>query len=117
MNSAMTRSLCRLLIVLMAWVPFHVAQAGLISTEQAVASAQGDRAAVLNVIQRADVARQLQALGVDVTAAKDRVGAMTDEEVRSLAATLQSAPAGADGTGVAIVILLGVLIWYFYFRR
>ena len=117
MNSAMTRSLCRLLVVLMAWVPFHVAQAGLISTEQAVASAQSDRVAVLNVIQRADVARQLQAFGVDLAAAKDRVGAMTDEEVRSLASTLQSAPAGADGTGVAIVILLGVLIWYFYFRR
>lgn len=117
MNSAMTRTLCRLLIVLMAWVPFHVAQAGLISTEQAVTSAQSDRAAVLSVIQRTDVARQLETFGVDLATAKGRVAAMTDEEVRSLAGTLQSAPAGADGTGVAVVILLGVLIWYFYFRR
>jgi len=35
-----------MLIVLMAWMPFQVAQAGIISTDQAVASAQSDRAAV-----------------------------------------------------------------------
>src|SRR3990172_5319277 len=117
MTSAMTGTLCRLLTVLMAWMPFHVAQAGIISTDQAVLSAQADRAAVLNLIQRSDVAGQLQSLGVDLAAAKDRVGAMTDDEVRSLAGQLQSLPAGADGTGLVVLILVGVLVWYFFFRR
>ena len=116
MNFPMTRTLCRLLIVLMAWMPFHVAQAGIISTDQAVASAQADRTAVLNLISRADVAGQLQALGLDPAIAKDRVAALTDEEVQSLAGKLNAVPAGADGTGVVVVILIGVLIWYFFFR-
>ena len=117
MNSALTRTFCRLLIVLMAWTPFQVAQAGIISTDQAVMSAQSDRAAVLNLIQRSDVASQLQSLGVDLATARDRVAAMTDNEVRSLADTLQSMPAGADGTGLVVLILIGVLIWYFAFRK
>ena len=116
MNFPMTRTLCRLLIVLMAWMPFHVAQAGIISTDQAVASAQADRTAVLNLISRADVAGQLQALGLDPAIAKDRVAALTDKEVQSLAGKLNAVPAGADGTGVVVVILIGVLIWYFFFR-
>lgn len=116
MNSAITRMFCRLLIVLMAWMPMHVVQAGIISTDQAVASAQADRAAVLNLISRADVASQLQALGVDPATAQDRVAALTDDEVRSLAGKLQSLPAGADATGVVVVIIIAVLIWYFFFR-
>ena len=116
MNSAMTRMFCRLLIVLMAWMPMHVAQAGIISTDQAVASAQSDRAAVLSLISRSDVASQLQALGVDPATAQDRVAALTDDEVRSLAGKLQSLPAGADATGVVVVIIIAVLIWYFFFR-
>jgi len=117
MNSALTRTLCRLLIVMMAWTPFHIAQAGIISTDQAIVSSQSDRAAVLNLIQRSDVASQLQALGVDLATAKDRVAALTDTEVSSLAGQLQSLPAGADGTGVVVLILIGVLVWYFFFRR
>lgn len=117
MNSPMTRTLCRLLIVLMAWMPVHFAQAGIISTDQVVTSAQADRAAVLNLISRADVASQLQALGLDAATAKDRVAALTDEEVGSLAGKLQALPAGADGTAVVIIILIGVLIWYFWFRK
>ena len=117
MNFPMTRTLCRLLIVLMAWMPFHVAQAGIISTDQAVASAQADRAAVLNLISRSDVASQLQALGLDPAIAKDRVAALTDEEVQSLAGKLNALPAGADGTGLVVLILIGVLVWYFFFRK
>jgi uncharacterized protein DUF6627 len=118
MTSVMNRTLCRLLIVLMAWTPFQMAYAGVISTDQAVAgSAQADRAAVLSVISRSDVSGQLQALGLDAATAKDRVAALTDEEVRSLNGQLQALPAGGDGWVVAAVILIGVLIWYFWFRR
>ena len=117
MNTVMTRTLCRLLIVLMAWTPFHLANAGIISTDQVVGSAQADRAAVLNLISRSDVASQLQGLGLDAATAKDRVAALTDDEVRSLAGNLQALPAGADGTGLVVLILIGVLVWYFFFRR
>ena len=118
MTSVMKRALCNLLIVLMAWTPFHMAYAGVISTDQAVgASTQGDRAAVLAAISRSDVTSQLQSLGLDASTAKDRVAAMTDEEVRSLNGQLQALPAGGDGWAVAAVILIAVLVWYFWFRR
>ena len=115
MNSVMTRTLCRLLIVLMAWTPFQLAHAGIISTDQAVGSAQAERAAVLGLIQRADVAGQLQSFGVDLSSAKDRVAAMTDEEVRSLAGKLNALPAGGDAW--VIVILVGVILWLVFWRR
>jgi hypothetical protein len=105
-----------LLIVLMAWTPFQLAYAGVISTDQAIGSAQADRAAVLSLVQRSDVQNQLQTLGVDPSTAKDRVAAMTDEEVRSLNNQLPALPAGADGAGWALVIIAAVLIWYFFFR-
>jgi len=115
MTSAMTRTLCRLLIVLMAWTPFHIAQAGVISTDQAIVSAQADRAAVLNLIQRSDVAGQLQSLGVDLSTAKDRVAAMTDEEVRSLTGKLNAVPAGGDG--LVVLLLVGVILWLVFWRK
>ena len=116
--TSMKRTLCRLLIVLMAWTPFQMAYAGVISTDQAVAaSAQADRAAVLSVISRSEVSSQLAALGLDAATAKDRVSALTDEEVRSLNGQLQALPAGGDGWVIAAVILIGVLIWYFAFRK
>jgi hypothetical protein len=105
-------------MVTMAWVPAHLAYAGMIGTDQVAPSAvQLDRAAVLGMVGRADVARQLQALGVDPAAAKERVAAMTDEEIRSLAGELHSVPAGADGSGLAILILVGVIVWLVWFRR
>lgn len=115
MNSAITRTLCRVLIVLMAWTPFHWAQAGIISTEQAVVSAQADRAVVLNLVQRSDVAGQLQSLGVDLETAKARIASLTDEEVRSLAGNLHAVPAGGDG--LVILILVGVILWLVFWRK
>ncbi len=115
MNSALTSTLCRLLIVLMSWTPFQLAQAGIISTDQAIVSAQSERAAVLNLIQRADVARQLQSFGVELATAMDRVAAMTDDEVRSLTGKLNAVPAGGDG--LVVLILVGVLLWLVFWRK
>ena len=120
MTSVMKRTLCRLLIALMAWTPFQIAHAGIISTDQAVAaaSAQADRTAVLSFISRSEIASQLQAMGLDAATAKDRVAALTDEEVRSLNGQLQALPAGgSSGWAIAAVILIVALIWYFAVRR
>ena len=85
MNTAWARSVCRLLIVLMALAPYQVAQAGMIGTDRVVASAsQADRDTILNFVTRSDVASQLQALGLDPSTAKDRVAAMTDQEVQAM---------------------------------
>lgn len=114
MKSVWARTICRLLIVLMAWSPF--AQAGMIGTDQVVtaASAAADRSTVLNFVARGDVSSQLQALGLDPATAKDRVAAMTDQEVQSLAGRIDSMPAGGDTAGILLLILVVAAVWYFW---
>jgi len=113
MKSAWARTICRLLIVLMAWTPFQWAQAGMIGTDQVVAStAQADRAAVLSFVSRADVASQLQSFGIDASTAKDRVAAMTDQELRTIAGKIEAMPAGASSSGWVILIIIVLVIWW-----
>jgi uncharacterized protein DUF6627 len=121
MKSVWARLFCRLLVALMIWTPYQFATAGMIGTEQVVtASPQADRAAVLGFVNRGDVARQLQSLGIDPKTAQDRIGALSDQEVQSLAGKIQSLPAGADSADVAVGILIiaviVVVVWYLWKR-
>ena len=119
MKSVWARTLCRLLMVLVVWSPMQFAQAGMIGTEQVAGLAtQADRDTVLQFLGRADVTSQLQSLGVDPATAKDRVAAMTDQEVQSLAGKIDSMPAGGDTLGVIILLLIvGAVVWWVWFRR
>jgi hypothetical protein len=121
MKSVWARIFCRLLVALMIWTPYQFATAGMIGTDQVVtASAQADRAAVVGFVGRGDVARQLQSLGIDPKTAQDRIGALSDQEVQSLAGKIQSLPAGADSADVAVGILIiaviAVVVWYLWKR-
>ena len=113
MSMSFVRLVSRLLVVCLIALPFQ-ANAGLIGTDQVVtaAQAQASRALVASQITRADVAGQLQSLGLSPQAAAERVAALTDVEVAKLAGQIQSLPAGADGTTVVVLNLIGVLIWW-----
>jgi len=106
-------------MVLMVWAPVQFANAGMIGTDQvASVASQADRNTVLQLLGRADVTSQLQSLGVDPASAKDRVAAMTDQEVRSLADRIQSLPAGADSSGtILLLVVIGFAVWWIWFRR
>lgn len=119
MKSVWARTLCRLLMVLMVWSPIQFAQAGMIGTDQIVAAAsQADRTTVLDFLGRAEVTSQLQALGIDPATAKDRVAAMSDQEVQSLAGRIHSFPAGASDAGLILLILVvAAVVWWVWFRR
>ena len=117
MKSVWTRTICRLLVALMIWTPYQMAQAGLIGTDQAAApSSQADRAAVLSFVSRADVAGQLQSMGLDAATAKDRVAAMSDNEVAYLAGRIEQLPAGGDTAGVILLIVIIAAIWWVWKR-
>ena len=117
MKSAWTRTICRLMIVLMVWTPYQMAQAGMIGTDQAsAASSQADRAAVLSFVSRADVASQLQSMGLDAATAKDRIAAMSDAEVAYLAGRIERLPAGGDSAGVILLIVIIAVIWWVWKR-
>jgi len=113
------KTICRLLIAMMIWMPYQIATAGMIGTDQVATSTspQADRTTVLNFLNRSDVSSQLQTLGIDPTTAKDRVGAMTDQEVQSLAGRIEAMPAGASDAGVLLlIILVAAAVWWFWQR-
>ena len=69
-----------------------------------------DRSALLTVVERAEVQRQLQAHGITVEQAKARIAALSDAEAAQLAAQIESLPAGGDPAGALISALLIVFL-------
>jgi hypothetical protein len=112
------RMLCRLLVVSLLALPFPAVHAGMIGTQDAVlaAGAQADRDAVLSVLNRSDVASQMQSQGLDPSVAKARVASMTDQEVSALAGQLDSLPAGAKTSGWAVAVVIAIIVWWVYFK-
>lgn len=94
-----------------------LAGATMVSTDQAIGQrvAEQDRARVRAFLDRADARQQLQAMGVDDLAAKDRVAGLTDPEVHALAQKLETLPAGGDLSNrqviaIVLIVLLVVLL-------
>lgn len=115
----LSKLISRLLIVTMMVLPFST-QAGMIGTDQVVASAQDqvNRDKVLSFVSRGDVAKQFEALGVSGSTAQARVNAMTQEEVNRIAGKIDSLPAGADsGWWIAAVVIVALVVWFVWYRR
>jgi hypothetical protein len=117
MNSAFKKMICRFLAIALVALPFQTAQAGMIGTDQVntAATVQVDRNLVSSYLSRAQTVSEFQAVGLDTQTALDRVAAMTDDEVSTLAGQINAVPAGGDGL-VALVLVV-FFIWYFAFRR
>jgi hypothetical protein len=74
-------------------------------------AAQPGRALLEQTLQRADVVSALEARGVSVQAARERVAALTDAEAAHVAAQIDAAPAGAgDVLGVIVFIFVLLLV-------
>jgi hypothetical protein len=118
MSLPFNRFISRILIACLVLVPFQ-AGAGLIGTDQVVSAVQAATARdkVISLIERSEVARQLQAHGLTPENAKGRVNALTDSEVARLAAQLDSLPAGANSTGAIMLVLAIVLIWWLFWAK
>lgn len=105
----MTRLLTALMLAVSLAVP--QAYAGMISP----INPQSERERVLSLIERPEVARQLERMGIPAAEARARVGAMTESEVLSLAGRLDAVPAGGalnnqDFLLIVVVVLLVVLL-------
>jgi hypothetical protein len=83
--------------------------AQLIGAEQVAAGVSG-RALLEQTLARADVAAALEARGVSVQSARERVAALTDAEAAQVAAQIDQAPAGADGVIGTIVFIFVLLL-------
>ncbi len=74
--------------------------------------AELDRAKVQSFLDRANVQQRLQALGVSGVLAKDRVAALSEEEVHALAQRIDSLPAGGalSTTEWILIVLIAILV-------
>jgi hypothetical protein len=102
MKSTLARITCRILVASMIALPFQ-AQAGMIGTDLSAAG---------TAIDREQVVSQLQTLGISRQAAQERIAALTDRELASLAGHIDQLPAGGVA-GLLPIIAAAVLIWWF----
>lgn len=84
------------------------AHAGLIATEQA--AAQSERARVKALVERPELARELEKKGISPRDAAARVDAMADAEVLQLAGRLDAALAGGQLTNQELLLLVIVIL-------
>jgi hypothetical protein len=109
MIARLRRLIASLLIVSIAGIGLPLpAQAGIVSTDAALASAERDR--IASMLDRADVRAQLEAYGVRAADVKARVAVLTNEEAAQLAGQLDSLPAGGDGIIGALLLIFVVLL-------
>ena len=91
-------------------VPVH---AGIISTDKIMSQqfVSQDRAVVYKALEREEVQMLLEKFGVSTQQAKQRVDALTEKEVTTLAQKFNELPAaGSIGTVAAILILVLLII-------
>lgn len=115
---SLKKLMCRVLAVSMLALSIQSAQAGMIGADAAAGhTTSAERVALASMLDRSEIASRLVMAGVDPVDAKARLSAMTDQEVRTMASDLSSAPAGADGGWAVGAIVLVFLIWYIAFRK
>jgi hypothetical protein len=110
----MTRRL--LFVVLGVMLAASHVHAGLIATDEAVAL--HDRERLHALLERPEAAGQLEKMGILQDEARARIGAMSDEEVRSLIGRLDRLPAGGQAGDPAAgnpevlmwILLIGLLL-------
>jgi hypothetical protein len=86
------------------------AHAALIGTERLLQGDSSARAKISAFLARAEVRRELAARGVDPSDAQARVAALSDDQARDLAARIDQLPAGGDGVGDVLGVLLLIFV-------
>lgn len=103
------RAVARLLILCTIGLGLPLpASAGIVTTDQIHASAERDR--VRDFMARDDVRVQMQSFGADADAVRDRVDALTDQEVSELAGRIDQMPAGGSIVGVLFAVFIILLV-------
>jgi hypothetical protein len=109
--SKLRRFLALTLIVSIAGAGLPLpAQAAMLSTQNALATASAARERIGSLLERADVRARLEARGVNAADVQARVAALTDDEASQLASRIDQLPAGGDGFEALISALLIVFI-------
>ncbi len=106
------RSLALLTLTAVTAAPISIAQAGMVGTDQVVASqqAQADRTRIQQWLDRDGLQQQLAAQGVDMATARSRIAGLSDAEVAQMNQQLDQLPAGQGIIGLAAMIFVVFII-------
>src|SRR5680860_996896 len=113
MRSRLSRFLAYVLTSGLMITPVMPAYAGMVGTQGLVneATSEWDRARLSSALEREEVRTLLAEHGISLQAAKARIDALTDREVRQLAtADFDKLPAGAGVIEVLVIAGLVVVI-------
>lgn len=113
MNKILKKSVVHLVIIsMLGFSSPMVAEAGVIGTLAGIEAAQRGRdlASVNAALAREEVRRQLAAMGVAPADVEARLASLTDAELRTLAARIDSLPAGAGALEVLGIVFLVLLV-------
>jgi hypothetical protein len=86
------------------------AQAALVSSEQLLQNESTARDKISAFLARAEVQRQLVARGVDPAEVLARAAALSDDQARDLGSQIDQLPAGGDGVGDVLGVLLLIFV-------
>ena len=89
-----------------------IARAELVETQELATQNQTeqDRAKVQSFVERASVKEKLETMGVAGLLAKDRVAALSEQEVHALAQRIDAMPAGGTLSQMDMVVILLIAI-------
>jgi uncharacterized small protein (DUF1192 family) len=98
--------------LLLATYHTGMAQAGMISTDSAIADhvAETSRAELLTEVRRDEVRAELVRQGVDPSEAEARIVALTDAEIRRTMAQMDENSAGASIAGTIATVFIILLV-------
>jgi len=89
----------------------NAAQAGIVATNAIVRTDRdANMATIRDQLDRSEVKAQMEKMGVDAASVDQRIAALSDSELHSLAKQMQDAPAGGDAIAVIGVVFLILLI-------
>ena len=113
----MKLSLMKRMVVLLVSVSFFStyslpAWSGIVTTDQLLQQQSGalNKSALLTMLDREDVRRQLVERGVDPGYAKQRIAALSDTQIEELKGNIDTLPAGSGIVGILIAVLLVLVI-------
>ena len=86
-----------------------LARAGMIPSDAAVKPAT-ERQRVKALLERPDVAKELQKMGIKPADAEARVSAMSDAEIGQLAGRLDALPAGGALTNQELLLIIIIIL-------
>lgn len=100
------------ILILLISTPYQSALAAMVGTETVLEMSKGPvaRNYLHQVLARKDVRSFLIKQGTDPIEAKERIESLTDFEVIQLANHIEQLPAGGNGVGVVLGVLLFILL-------